>query len=252
MSASAAAKLVYQTLGVATELDRALGSEANADGTSYLGPDPLRWLGTPVAAPFVTLTANRVTPGGLATTQWDDEGVAAQTFPLITEGVLVDYQTTREQAQWLAPWYATHGMPVQSRGCAIAETGLACPLQQSPNFVLSPGREAVSEADLIRDTAHGVYVAGDCQLLVDFQRRTGVLLGALRAIDQGTLGPLLENAAVQFTSAEFWQHVVALGGPATAETFLASQTKGQPSQTSLTNVTVVPLKVKDCAIVNAS
>ena len=45
------AKLVYQTLGVTTELDRALGSEANADGTSYLGPDPLRFLGTPVTAP---------------------------------------------------------------------------------------------------------------------------------------------------------------------------------------------------------
>ena len=160
-------------------------------------------------------------------------------------------RTTREQAAWLAPWYTKHGMTVQSRGCAIAETALDCPIQMSPNLVLSPGREAVNEEDLIKDTPHGAYVSGENQLIVDFQRRTGVLQGTIRAIEHGKLGPILQNAGIQFTSADLWKHVVALGGPATTETFMASQTKGQPSQSCTTNVTVVPMKVNDCAIVNS-
>ena len=97
--------------------DRALGCyEANASGTPAIWvPIRCKYLGTPVAAPCISLTANRATPHGLTTVPWDDEGVACQAFPLITKGVLVDdYQTTREQAAWLAPWYTQHGLPIQS------------------------------------------------------------------------------------------------------------------------------------------
>ncbi len=59
-------RIMDGTLGRATELDRALGYEANAGGTSYLN-DPLGMLGTyQVGAPRITVTANRSERGGAA------------------------------------------------------------------------------------------------------------------------------------------------------------------------------------------
>ncbi|HEU4642620.1 MAG TPA: metallopeptidase TldD-related protein, partial [Gemmatimonadaceae bacterium] len=97
--AGAMASLLAQTLGYATELDRALGYEANAGGTSYLN-DPLAMLGSYKAgAPLLTVTANRSQPGALATVRWDDEGVVPESFDLVRDGVLTDFQTTRESAE---------------------------------------------------------------------------------------------------------------------------------------------------------
>jgi TldD protein len=256
--APATAGLVYSTLGVATELDRALGYEANADGTSYLGPDPLRYLGTRVAAPDVTVLADRTIPHALATAQWDDEGVVCQRFPLITDGVLVDYQTTREQAAWLAPWYTKRGMSVQSHGCAVAETALDCPIQQSPNFILVPGKNTLTVEELIQDTTHGVYFP-DGWLNMDQQVKSGVFHAASgdpqllpREIRNGKLGPILTNAAVLFNSNELWKNVIALGGTDSIATTIRSESKGQPPQSGQCNVTAVPMKVKACSLIDGT
>jgi TldD protein len=119
--AATVASLLDQTFGRATELDRALGYEANAGGTSYLGPDPMTWLGQSVASPLMTITADRTHPTGVATVQWDDDGVKPEAFPLLQEGHVVDYQTTREHAPRLSPWYATRHQTVRSHGCAASE-----------------------------------------------------------------------------------------------------------------------------------
>jgi TldD protein len=248
------ASLVYQTLGVATELDRAMGYEANARGTSYLGPDPFQYLGTQVVSSHVTLTADRTTPHANATAQWDDEGVRCRSFPLIQKGVLVDYQTTREQAHWIADWYTRKGMPIQSNGCAIAETALDYPMQMSPNFTLEPGPEEIDVDDLIKDTKRGVYFPSGV-LQVDQQVKNGVFMpvpGAPppREIRNGKLGPILNDPGVLFNSQELWKNVLALGGANSAAYNAAGESKGEPSQWSQCNVRTVPMKVKDCAIID--
>jgi TldD protein len=246
-------QLLHGTLGVATQLDRSLGYEADAAGTSYLGPDPFQFLGTAVAGPNVTLTANRTTPGALATTHWDDEGIAAQSFPLITDGVLVDYQTTREQAHMLASWYEKRGMTVQSRGCARAATALDEPIQMMPNLILSAGHETMSVDDMIKETTRGVYFPRG-SLQIDQQVRTGVFQGAPhnlpREIRNGKLGQALVDAGVLFTSLNLWKKVVALGGSDSAKTTDRREYKGQPSQLGDCTVTAVPIKVKDCSVIN--
>src|SRR5690606_18852292 len=141
--------LLDRTLGRATELDRALGYEANAGGTSYLN-DPFGMLGSYEAgAPLLTVTGNRSEPGGLATVQWDDEGVRPDTFPLVENGVLTDFQTTRESAGWLEDYYARTGRPFRSHGCANAPAAVDPPLQHTPNLVLTPGREELDFDDLV-------------------------------------------------------------------------------------------------------
>jgi TldD protein len=248
------ASLVYQTLGVATELDRAMGYEANAGGTSYLGPDPFQYLGTQIVSSHVTLTADRTTPHANATAQWDDEGVLCHSFPLIQKGLLVDYQTTREQAHWIADWYTRKGIPIQSNGCAVAETALDYPMQMSPNFTLEPGPEAIDVDDLIKDTKRGVYFPAGI-LQVDQQVKNGVVRpspGAPppREIRDGKLGPILNGAGVLFNSRELWKNVLALGGANSADYSAAGESKGEPSQRSQCNVRTVPIKVKDCAIID--
>ena len=131
VSAPLMAMLVSRTIGAASELDRALGFEANAGGTSYLGPKPLALLGTlRVASPIMTITSDRDFPGGLATVRWDDEGVIPDTASLVTNGMLSDYQTTRSTASFLAPWYLQQQRTTRSHGYAASES---CLLYTSPS-----------------------------------------------------------------------------------------------------------------------
>jgi TldD protein len=215
------ATLLDLTLGVATQLDRALGYETNSGGSSFLS-DPLAMLGTfQVASPVVTVTANRSTPGQLATVKWDDEGVEPEDFTLIKDGILVDYQTTREQAAWLAPYYQKTGKPVRSHGCASIGSGLDIPLQQTPNLVLAPGANTVTIDDLVAGVEDGIMIT-EGETRVDFQSRTGILIGALREIKDGKLGRSLQGGALRYDTLDFWKHVTALGGPQTAVTAASS------------------------------
>ena len=227
------AALTESTLGLATQLDRALGYEANANGTSFLTDDPLSDVGhATVTSPLLTLTADRTAPGELATVQWDDEGVAAATpYPLIQDGVLVDFQTMREQAAWLASYYQRKGLPVQSHGCAVASAhGL--PLQQTPNLVLKPGThvrtEDVSVAELVANVKDGILVEQGWVSELDSQTSTGILRvwdgmpGGMREIKNGQLGKRLMHGAVLFDSRQLWKEVLAVGG---------AQTQGRVWQT---------------------
>ena len=212
---AAMAALVGATLGVATQLDRALGYEADARGTSFLD-DPLGMVGhAHVASPLVTLTADRSAPAGLATVKWDDEGVEPEPFTLIKEGVLEDFQTTREQAAWLAPYYQQVGRPVRSHGCAAAEDAQKIVMQMMPNLSLEPSPAAIRLEDLVADVKDGILIEGG-QADSDFQARTGLLVpGNMREIKNGRLGRQLTSGAVLFNSQDLWKQVQAVGGPST-------------------------------------
>jgi len=211
------AALVEQTLGLATQLDRALGYEANAGGTSFI-TDPLAMVGTlAVAAPVVTLTANRSAPQELATVKWDDEGVEPEPFTLVKDGVLVDFQTTREQAAWLTPYYAKTGRPVRSHGCAASEDAHMIPLQHMPNLALEPSPAAVRVDDLVADVEQGILIEGGEVIQRDFQARTGLLIGNMRQIRRGRLGATLQGGAVMYNATELWKHLSAVGGASTQQ-----------------------------------
>lgn len=209
------AALVEATLGVATQLDRALGYEANVGGTSWL-EDPLGMVGVAqVAAPGVTLTANRSAPQELATVRWDEEGVEPEEFSLIRDGVLVDFQTTREQAVWLAPYYQQHNLPVRSHGCAGVEDAHVIPLQHMPNLSLTPNPSALRLEDLVADVNDGILVEGGEIAQSDQQAGSGLLLGRMREIKHGKLGKGLNGGAVLYDSQELWKSVKTIGGAMT-------------------------------------
>jgi TldD protein len=249
-SAAAMASLLDQTIGPATELDRAMGYEANAEGTSYLS-EPLEMLGTyQVGSPLLTVKANRTLPGGAATVKWDDEGVEAEESTLVDKGILTDFQTTREQAAWLAPYYQRTGKPVRSRGCAGAESAMDVTIQHAPNLVMMPGAADISFDDMVAGTKKGIAVLSISSVM-DQQSLNGMGRGAMREIDNGKLGKFIRGGAIVFRAPEFWRSLAAIGGAKSSMLQGHARGKGQPRQTSTHSVAAVPGKATQVAIIDA-
>ncbi|MBX6332971.1 MAG: TldD/PmbA family protein, partial [Gemmatimonadaceae bacterium] len=199
--------LLDETLGRATELDRALGYEANAGGTSYL-TDPLGMLGSYQAgAPSLTVTANRSQPGGCATVKWDDEGVEPESFDLVKDGVLHDFQTTRESAGWIRASYARLGRPFRSHGCASAPSAVDPPMQHAPNLIMAPGREAEDFDSLVAGMSSGIAIKR-ASLSMDFQHSSGFGSGAIYEVKRGKRVARIASAGFLFRATELWKNLL--------------------------------------------
>ena len=88
---------IHESIGHATELDRALGYEAAYAGTSFATVDKLGTL--KYGSPLMNVTGDRVAEHGLSTVGWDDEGVAGQQWDIVKDGILVGYQVDRNMAR---------------------------------------------------------------------------------------------------------------------------------------------------------
>ena len=137
---------IHESIGHATELDRAMGYEASFGGTSFATFDQLGTLRYGSEQMFVT--GDRTVPHGLATIGYDDEGVEAQTFDIIRAGTLVGYQLDRGIAK-------EQGLG-RSNGCSFASSALHTPLQRMANISLAPApTEGPSVGDLISQVERG-------------------------------------------------------------------------------------------------
>jgi TldD protein len=241
--ATSVVNLLDGTLGQATQLDRALGYEANAGGTSYLN-SPFEMLGTyQVGSPLLTVTGNRSDAGGCATVKWDGEGVAPDEVTLVKEGVLTDFQTTRESAGWLKVAYAKAGKPFRSHGCAAAQSGMFAPLQYAPNLTMAPDRGEADFDALVAGVTKGIAIKGLIPSM-DFQCLNGIGMGRSYEIKQGKRVALIGNAGVLFRAPELWKALLAMGGVSSARRYGSAASKGEPEQSSHYSVTAPPALFK--------
>ncbi len=200
---------IHESIGHATELDRALGYEANYAGTSFATYDQLGTLR--YGSPVMQVTGDRTTEHGLATVGFDDEGVAAQSWEIITDGVLVGYQLDRPTA----------GMHPElnggrSNGCAYADSPGHIPIQRMANVSLAADPEGPSNDELIARVERGIYVVGDRSWSIDMQRYNFQFTGQrFYRIENGELRGQLRDVAYQATTTEFWGALEAVGGPET-------------------------------------
>ena len=202
-------------------------------------------------SPLMTVTADRSAPHGIATTKWDDEGGAPADFPLVREGILVDFQTSREQAAWIKPWYAQQGRAPLSHGCANSSSALALTAQHTPNLTLHPAASATSLEELIAGTKAGVFI-DDATIETDFQGKNGTMRGSVREIVNGALGAYLSNAVPAFSTLELWKNLSALGGAGSAEVWGGEDLKGEPSDATEFSVSAVPLKISGVVVVDGA
>ncbi len=213
---------IHESIGHATELDRALGYEAAYAGTSFATFDKLGSL--QYGSPVMNVTGDRTAVHGLATVGYDDEGVAGQSWPLISGGVLVGYQLDRRMAR-------LKGFG-RSNGCSFADSPGHMPLQRMANVSLEAAAGGPDTAELIAGVENGIYVVGDKSWSIDMQRYNFQFTGQrFFRIRNGRLDGQLKDVAYQATTTDFWNSMEAVGGPQTYVLGGAFNCgKGQPGQ----------------------
>ncbi|HTQ20978.1 TldD/PmbA family protein [Mycobacterium sp.] len=197
---------IHESIGHATEYDRAIGYEAAYAGTSFATPDKLGIMR--YGSPVMNVTADRTVEFGLASVGYDDEGVAAQRWDLVRDGMFVGYQLDRVFAPRL-------GQP-RSNGCAYADSAHHVPIQRMANVSLQPGSDDLSTADLIARVDDGIYIVGDKSWSIDMQRYNFQFTGQrFFRIRDGRLDGPLRDVAYQATTLDFWNSMEVVGGPST-------------------------------------
>ncbi len=201
---------IHESIGHATELDRALGYEAAYAGTSFATLDTLGTLR--YGSPVMQVTGDRTARHGLATIGYDDEGVATQEWDIVRDGVLVGYQLDRRMARQNA---ARLGVD-RSNGCAYADSPHHVPVQRMANVSLRPAADGPSTDELIARVDRGIYVLGDKSWSIDMQRYNFQFTGQrFYEIRGGKLAGQLRDVAYQATTTDFWGSLEAVGGPST-------------------------------------
>ncbi|MFI0724584.1 TldD/PmbA family protein [Streptomyces sp. NPDC021224] len=197
---------IHESIGHATELDRALGYEAAYAGTSFATFDQLGSL--TYGSPLMHVTGDRTAEHGLATVGYDDEGVAGQSWDLVRDGVLVGYQLDRRIAKLT-------GFD-RSNGCAYADSPGHVPVQRMANVSLQPAPGGPSTEELIGGVERGIYVVGDRSWSIDMQRYNFQFTGQRAyAIRNGRLDGQVKDFAYQATTTDFWRSMERVGGPET-------------------------------------
>ncbi len=216
---------IHESVGHPLELDRVLGYEANYAGTSFATLDK-RAAKFQYGSPAVNIVADKVQPGSLGAVGYDDEGIPTKRWDLIKDGVLVDYQSIRDQAHILGK--------TASDGCCYADSWSNVQFQRMANVSLQPGKKPLSVADMVKDVENGIYIIGDGSFSIDQQRYNAQFGGQLfYEIKNGKIGAQIEDVAYQIRTPEFWNACTAvcdasdyrLGG-----SFFDG--KGQPAQVS--------------------
>ena len=77
---------------------------------------------------WLNVNADRTHPGAMSTVGFDDDGVKAQRWPIVKDGILVGLQTNRETAHYIGE--------KESRGCTFANHWRNYPFLRMPNIQL--------------------------------------------------------------------------------------------------------------------
>ena len=243
---------IHESLAHPTELDRAMGYEANYAGTSFIAP-PEKVLGQlRLGPPMMNLVGNRSEVGALATIGYDDDGVQPNDFHIVKDGIFSDYQTTREQAPWLDWWYKKNGIAPRSHGCSYAQSWADVAFQRMPNVSLQPGAKDWSWNDLIAATDKGIAMIGRSSYSID-QQRYNAQFGAQLCyeVKGGKIVGQLKDVAYQMRTPDFWKGMDMLGGKSSYEfggTF--NDGKGQPAQSNAVSHGCPPTRFKNVNVIN--
>ena len=243
---------IHESIAHPTELDRALGYEANYAGTSFVAP-PEKMLGKFRYGPdFMNIQGDRSQEGGCGTIGYDDEGVKPDTFLIIKNGIVNDYQTTREQANWLKWWYDSQGKPARSHGCSNADSWGTVQFQRMPNVSLLPGAKDISYEDIIAATDRGIAIEGNGSFSIDQQRYNAQFGGQVfHEIKGGKIVGQLKDVAYQMRTPDFWNSMDMIGGPKSY--FMGgafNDGKGQPPQSNAISHGCVPSRFRNINVIN--
>jgi TldD protein len=237
---------IHESVGHPTELDRVLGYEANYAGTSFATLDKWQSKKFKYGSDLVNIVADKTTPGSLGAVGYDDEGVKCKNWDIIKDGILVNYQATRDQAHIIGE--------KESHGCSYADNWANVQFQRMPNVSLKAGAKKQTPDEMIKDIKKGIYIVGDGSFSIDQQRYNFQFGGQLfYEIKNGKIGQQLEDVAYQSNTQEFWNACVGIcderdwrmGG-----SFFDG--KGQPPQVSIVSHGAATTRFNGINVINTA
>ena len=239
---------IHESIGHPTELDRAIGQEANYAGTSFIAP-PDKMIGKLKYGPeFMNVQADRTQPNSLSRVAWDDEGVPADEWLIVDKGIFKDYQTTREQVKWIQHLTGV----ARSHGCSFAESWNAVQFQRMPNISLLPGERDVSIDDIIAATDRGIVIKNRGSWSIDNQRYNFQFSGqSYHEVRNGKIAGMLRDVAYQSNTPIFWNSMDMIGGKSSywlGGSF--NDGKGEPGQVSSVSHGCPPCRFRNVTILN--
>jgi TldD protein len=240
--------LLLTLLSQSLELDRVLGWEADASGTSRMTPE---LLGTVVTSPLMTVRAHRRAPA-IRAARWDDEGSETREHTLLRNGVLVDFHTSAETVPALRQWYARNGQSLLSNGCAVATRATTQVGIQPPHLVLESTSGNVSLDDLCKEVQTGVLVITDSYIQTDQQLASGNMNWMnMYEIARGKIVRKVQEMQLQFNTAALLKGVVALGGQSTVRDNNVSTSKSVPWVNTRGGATAPAVLFKEINVVSS-
>jgi TldD protein len=239
---------IHESIGHPTELDRAIGQEANYAGTSFVAP-PEKTIGKLRYGPdMMNIQADRTQEGSLSRVAWDDEGVPADRWLIVDKGMFKDYQTIREQVKRIQPLTGvTH-----SHGCSFAESWNAVQFQRMPNISLLPGNADLSLDDLVAATDRGIIIKNRGSWSIDHQRFNFQFSGQVfHEVRNGKITGMLRDVAYQSNTPVFWNSMDMIGGKSSYWLGGAfNDGKGEPAQISSVSHGCPPARFRRVTILN--
>jgi len=211
---------IHESCGHPSELDRAIGYEANYAGTSFLTTDKrgnFRY-----GSPAVSLVADNTESDTLAATGYDDDGVMCQQWDIVRNGIFVGYCTNREVAPKIGE--------SRSRGSNRADGWANIPIVRIANIGLEAG-EATRD-QLIEDVQRGIYIEGHGSYSID-QRRYNFQFGgdAFWLIENGRRTHMLRDVIYHGITPDFWNSCDGVADRTSRRRYgFITCGKGQPGQ----------------------
>jgi TldD protein len=241
---------IHESIGHPTELDRAIGEEANYAGTSFVAP-PEKVIGQlQYGPPIMNVQADRTQEGSLSRVAWDDEGVPADRWLIVEKGVFKDYQTTREQVARIQKLTGV----TRSHGCSFAESWDAVQFQRMPNISLLPGDKDLSVNDIVAATERGILIRNSGSWSIDHQRYNFQFSGqAFYEVRNGKIVGMVRDVAYQSNTPVFWRSMDMIGGASSYWIGGAfNDGKGEPSQSNSVSHGCVPARFRNVTILNTA
>jgi TldD protein len=235
---------VHESCGHPIELDRVFGSEAAFAGTSFLTPE--KYGSFRYGSDIVNLTADAVTPTGLGTFGYDDEGVPAQHSDIVKNGMFVGYLTSRETASQLRRLHPD--APARSNGSMRSDGWNHVPIIRMTNVSLQPGQWTLD--DLIADTDDGIYMITNKSWSID-DKRLNFQFGTELAyqIKNGKLGQMYKNATYTGMTPKFWANCDAICNEDLWHVWGTPNCgKGQPIQVAHTGHGAAPARFRNVQV----
>jgi TldD protein len=228
---------MHESIGHPLELDRSLGWEANFSGISWVTPDKVGKIR--YGSDLLNIYCDNSMAGGMATVGYDDEAVKPERVPLIENGILRAFLSSRDTAAQVS---------LPQTASTRAQDWASVPMVRMTNIGLVPHEGTLDS--IVADTKDGVLVAGMRSWSIDDHRlnfQFGPQIGY--EIKDGKRGKIYKQPTYTGVTPQFWGSLDRVGGPSEFRVWGTPNCgKGEPEQSGRTTHACSVARFKDVKV----